>query len=98
MNFTIHLDFNPHNANHRRVAAWLASQPDPAETVVRLLRAAIEGERRMRQWEEMASLLADDLRQVRTQMSLHPTATRPEAKPAPPEDPESARRLDSLFD
>jgi hypothetical protein len=92
---TFHLDFDPYNADHRRAADWLAAQPDPAEAVVRLIRAANEGERRLRRWEELATLLANDLRRVRAQMAARP----PEAKPRPEvhEDPESARRLDSMF-
>ena len=50
---TVHLEFNPYDADHRRVAGWLADQPDPAEAVVRLVRAANEGERRLSQWEEL---------------------------------------------
>ncbi len=95
MTRTFHLDFDPYDADHRRAADWLAAQPDPAEAVVRLIRAASEGERRLRQWEELATLLANDLQQVRAQMAGRP----PEAKPQPEihEDPESARRLDSIF-
>ena len=95
MALTVHLDFNPYNADHRRAASWLAAQPDPAEAVARLIRAASEGERRLRQWEELAALLADDLRQVRTQMG----GRAPEPKPAPEvqENPESAYRVDTLF-
>jgi len=95
MAYTLHLDFNPHDANHRRVADWLAVQPDPAEAVVRLVRAANEGSRRLLQWEELATLLANDVQEVRTQLVGQP----PEEKPQPEvrEDPESARRLDSIF-
>jgi len=95
MTRTFHLDFDPYDADHRRAADWLAAQPDPAEAVVRLIRAASEGERRLRQWEELATLLANDLQQVRAQMAGRP----PGAKPQPEihEDPESARRLDSIF-
>ena len=95
MAFVFHLDFNPHNDDHRRAADWLAAQTDPAEAVVRLIRAANEGERRLRQWEELATLLANDLRQVRAQMAGQPAEAKPE--PEVHEDPESARRLDSLF-
>jgi hypothetical protein len=93
---TIHLDFNPHNADHRRAANWLATQPDPAEAVVRLIRAANEGEQRLRQWEELATLLANEIRQVRTQLTVQPPESKPQTEI--PEDPESARRLDSIFE
>ncbi len=95
MTLTFHLEFNPHDADHRRVSDWLAAQPDPAEAVVRLIRAANEGERRLRQWEELATLLANEVRDVRAQLKGQP----PEANPEPEahEDPESARRLDSML-
>jgi len=95
MALTFRLEFNPHNADHCRVAEWLAAQPDQAEAVVRLVKAANEGERRLLQWEELATLLANELREVRTQLTGQP----PEAKPKPEvrEDPESAQRLDSMF-
>ena len=93
---TIHLDFNPLNADHRQAADWLASQPDPAEAVVRLIRAASQGERRLRQWEELATLLANEVRQVRAQLTVRPPEARPQTEIR--EDPESARRLDSMFE
>ncbi len=92
----IHLDFDPLNANHRRASDWLAAQPDPAEAVVRLIRAATEGERRLQRWEELATLLATEVHQMRAQLM----GRAPE--PPPPteirEDPESTRRLDTLFE
>ncbi len=95
MTLTFHLEFNPYDANHRRVAGWLTAQPDPAEAVVRLVKAANEGEQRMLQWEELATLLANEIRAVRTQLRSQPPEVTP--KPTVPEDPESARRLDSIF-
>jgi hypothetical protein len=92
---TFHLEFNLYDAEHRRVAEWLAAQPDPAQAVVRLLRAAGEAERRLRQWEELATLLSNDLREVRQQMAGRPPAPKPE--PEVKEDPESAKRLDTMF-
>jgi len=92
---TLHLDFNPYSAEHRQVADWLAAQPDPAEAVVRLVKAANEGERRLLQWEKLATQLANEVRRVRTQLTVHPTEAQPE--PTVREDPESARRLDSIF-
>ncbi len=103
MGHIVHLDFDPHRAEHRRVAAWLAAQTDPAEAVVRLIYAAIEGQRRLTQWEEMATLLANDLRQVRTRISSRvasssTSSTSSSLQPEEPaEDPESARRLDAMF-
>ncbi len=93
---TIHLDFDPLNADHRRAANWLATQPNPADAVVRLIRAAYEGEQRLRRWEELAARLTNEIQQVRAQ----PAGGPPERKPQPEiqEDPESARRLDSLFE
>ena len=95
MAFTFHLDFDPHEAGHHRAADWLAAQPDPTEAIVRLVRVAGEGERRLLQWEELATLLANDVRELRAQLTGQPL----EAQPAPDvrEDPESARRLDSMF-
>ena len=97
MSPTIHLDFDPYNSDHRRAADWLAAQPDPAEAVVRLIRAASEGQRRLRRWEELATLLADEVQQVRTRLP----GQSPQAKPQTEiveEDAESARRLDSMFE
>ena len=93
---TLHLDFNPLNADHRRAADWLAAQPDPAEAVVRLIRAASEGERRLRRWEELATLLANEVRQVRARLTVRPPEARPQTEIR--EAPESARRLDSMFE
>ncbi len=92
----IHLDFDPLNAEHRRAANWLAAQPDPAEAVIRLIRAAYEGEQRLQRWEKIASLLAHEIQQVRKPLA----ARLPERKHQTEirEDPESARRLDSLFE
>jgi len=74
----------------------LAAQPDPAEAVVRLVKAANEGQRRLMQWEELATLLANEIQAVRAQLGGQP----PEANPEPEvhEDPESAQRLDSIFE
>jgi hypothetical protein len=93
---TIHLDFDPLDAEHRRAANWLATQPDPAEAVIRLIRAASRGERQLRRWEELATLLANEIHQVRAPLAVRPA----EAKPQPEiqEDPESARRLDTMFE
>jgi hypothetical protein len=95
MQFTFHLDFDPHQADHRQAADWLAAQPDPTEAIVRLIRAAEEGQGRLLQWEELATLLANEVRELRTQLAGHP----PDAKSEPEleENPESARRLDSMF-
>ena len=95
MALTFHLDFDPLQADHCRAADWLAAQPDPAEAVARLIRAAGEGERRLAQWEELALLLAKEVRELRGQLAGHPPEANPEPKAN--EDPESARRLDSMF-
>ena len=95
MAFTFHLDLNPHEADHRRAAEWLAAQPDPTEAVVRLIGVATEGDRRLSQWEELATLLANEVRQLRAQLAGHPVEEAP--APETHEDPESARRLDSMF-
>lgn len=95
MAFTFHLDLNPHEADHRRAADWLAAQPDPTEAVVRLIGIASEGERRLLQWEELATLLANEVRELRAQLAGRAPESRPE--PEAEEDPESARRLDSMF-
>lgn len=91
-----HLDFNPRDAEHRRAADWLAAQPDPTEAVARLIRVAGEGERRLLQWEELAQLLAGEVRDLRAQLAGQwLDVEQPELEME--EDPESARRLDSLF-
>ncbi len=95
MAYILHLDFNPHDADHRQVADWLTAQPDPAEAVVRLVKAANEGARRLLQWEELATLLVNDIQEVRAPLAgqMPKKISKPEAT----EDPESARRLDSMF-
>ena len=95
MALTFHLDFDPLQADHRRAADWLAAQPDPTAAIVRLIGIANEGEQRMRQWEELATLLANEVHALRAQLAGLPPAAQP--KPDMHEDPESARRLDSMF-
>jgi|GEM_PF-1944179 len=99
MGLSFHLDFNPLEADHRRAADWLAAQADPTEAIVRLIGIANEGERRLLQWEELATLLANEVRQLRAQLAGLPpeTESRPEVHPEVHENPESARRLDSIF-
>jgi hypothetical protein len=105
MAYILHLDFNPHDADHRQVADWLTAQPDPAEAVVRLVKAANEGARRLLQWEELATLLVNDIQEVRAPVNdiqevRAPLAGQsPEKRPKPEvqENPESAQRLDSMF-
>ncbi len=96
MSPTLLLDFDPYKADHRRVAEWLEAQADPAEAVVRLVRAAGEGERRLQQWEELATRLANEIQQIRAQMVAPAPAATPEREVH--EDPQSARRLDTMFD
>ena len=96
MILTFHLDFDPHQADHRRAADWLAAQPDPTEAVARLIGFANEGENRLLQWEELATLLASEVRELRAQLA----GQSPEEESRPEEvheNPESARRLDSMF-
>jgi hypothetical protein len=95
---TFHLDFNPYDADHRRVAEWLAAQPDPADAVVRLIKAAHEGQQRLAHWEELAARLANELHAVRSQIRGQSESEKEGSKPRVDEDPESARRLDSMFD
>ncbi len=91
-----HLDFNPRDAEHRRAADWLAAQPDPTEAVARLIKVADEEERRLLKWEELAQLLAGEVRDLRAQLAGQwLDVKQPELEME--EDPESARRLDSLF-
>lgn len=97
MTFIFHLDFDPHDAAHRRAADWLAAQADPTEAVARLVEVAHEGERRLAQWEEWATLLANETRELRAQLAGWPPETKREPEPEIQEDPESARRLDSMF-
>ena len=95
MALTFHLDFDPQEADHRRAADWLTAQPDSTEAVVRLVKVAIEGERRLLQWEELATLLANEVRELRAQLAGQPPEVKSE--PETHEDPESARRLDTMF-
>jgi hypothetical protein len=96
MVYSFYLDFDPNDVDHRRVAHWLANQYDPADAVVRLVKAANEGEQRLLQWEELAALLTNELREVRTQFSNG--QSRGTKTSDQQEDPESARRLDSMFE
>jgi hypothetical protein len=93
---TFHLDFDPHQADHRRAAEWLAAQPDPAEAVARLIGIVNEGEERLLQWEELATLLASEVRELRTQLAGLPQEAEFQSEEVH-ENPESARRLDSMF-
>lgn len=96
MPLVFHLDLDQYDADHRRAADWLAAQPDPTEAVVRLVKILGEGEQRLLQWEELATLLADEVRDLRSQLTGRaPQADEP--RPDVRENPESARRLDSLF-
>ncbi len=95
MTLTFHLDFNPHEADHRRAADWLAAQPDATEAVVRLVKVVNEGKRRLLQWEELTTLLANEVRELRSQLLGQPLTAEPQ--PEIQEDQESARRLDSMF-
>ena len=96
MILTFHLDFDPHQADHRRAADWLAAQPDPAEAVARLIGIANEGEERLLQWEELATLLASEVRELRVQLAGQPPEEESQSEEVH-ENPESARRLDSMF-
>ncbi len=95
MVFSFHLDFDQNDVDHRRVANWLANQYDPADAVVRLVKAANVGEQRLLQWEELASLLMNEVREVRTQLT---NGQPQETSQLEEENPESARRLDSMFE
>lgn len=96
MILTFHLDFDPHQADHRRAAEWLADQPDPAEAVARLIGIANEGEKRLLQWEELATLLASEVRELRVQLA-GPLQEAEFQSEEVHENPESAQRLDSMF-
>lgn len=95
MVFTFHLDFNPHEADHRRAADWLAAQPDATKAIVRLVKVVNEGKQRLLQWEELATLLANEVRELQSQLSGQPLTAEPQ--PEIQEDQESAQRLDSMF-
>ena len=96
MPLVFHLDFDQYDADHRSAANWLAAQPDPTQAVVRLVKILGEWEQRLLQWEELTNLLAGEVRDLRSQLAGHaPQAPKPRADVR--ENPESARRLDSLF-
>ncbi len=94
MDFTFHLDFDPHEADHRQAAEWLSAQPDPTAAVAQLIKAADMGALRLQQWEDLVMLLATEVRELRDQLMGQPQPAKP---PETREDPESARRLDSMF-
>ena len=93
--FTFHLEFDSRNSDHRQAALWLSAQPDPTEAVVRLIKTANTGRVRLQQWEDLAMLLATEVREMRAQLTGQAEAVQP--APEPDENPESARRLDSIF-
>ncbi len=96
MPLIFHLDFDQYDADHRSAADWLAAQPDPTEAVVRLVKTIGEWEQRLLQWEELTTLLTGEMQDLRSQFTDHaPQAKKPRADVR--ENPESARRLDSLF-
>jgi hypothetical protein len=93
--FTFHLDFDPREADHRQAAIWLTAQPDPTEAVIRLIKVANTARLRLQQWEDLATLLATEVRELRAQLMGQQEADQP--APETNENPESARRLDSIF-
>ena len=95
MDFSFRLDFDPHEADHRQAADWLSAQPDPTAAVAQLIKVADAGALRLQQWEDLAMLLATELRELRTQLTGQPQAAK--SLPETQENPESARRLDSMF-
>jgi ATP/maltotriose-dependent transcriptional regulator MalT len=94
VDFSFHLDFDPHEADHRQAADWLSAQPDPTTAVAQLIKAADMGVLRLQQWEDLVMLLATEVRELRAQLMGQPLPTK---SPETQEDPESARRLDSIF-
>ena len=95
MDFSFRLDLDPHEADHRQAADWLSAQPDPTAAVVQLIKVADAGGLRLQQWEDLVMLLATELRELRAQLTGQPQAAK--SPPETHEDPESARRLDSMF-
>ena len=94
MDLTFRLDFDPHEADHRQAAEWLSAQPDPTAAVAQLIKAADMGALRLQQWEDLVMLLATEVRELRALLTGQPQAAKP---PETQEDPESARRIDSMF-
>jgi hypothetical protein len=89
------LSFDPDEADHRRAADWLEAQPDPVEAVVRLIGIAEKGEQQLLQWEELATLLVNEVRGLRARLAGHELDD--EFEPEIEEDPESAHRIDTIF-
>ena len=89
------LSFDPRETDHRRAADWLEAQPNPTEAVVRLVRIAEEGEQQLLQLEELATLLANEVRGLRARLAGHELDDELESEIE--EDPESAQRIDTLF-
>ncbi len=94
---TLHLEFDDHEANHLRAFDWLQEQADPTTAVVQLIQAAHEGEHRLNQLEELAMLLANEARTLKATLAGKPAPEKKTPREEVHEDPESARRLDSMF-
>jgi len=95
VDLTFRLDFDPHEADHRQAADWLSAQPDPTAAVAQLIKVADAGAVRLQQWEDLALLLATEVHELRAQLMGQPQVAR--SSPETQENPESARRLDSMF-
>jgi len=92
---TFQIEFDLQDPTQRRAVEWLMTQPDPAEAAAQLIANGDDMALRLTQCEELALLLAKETREMRVQI----TGSPPEPSPTPEslEDPESARRLDSMF-
>ncbi|MBN1488099.1 MAG: hypothetical protein JW981_10685 [Anaerolineae bacterium] len=94
MNNSFSLTLDLDKATHRQAVDWLKSRPDASEAVVELILSVNAAEQRLFQLEEMASLLQGEVKQLRSLFNgKTDTADTQEIE----EDPESARRLDSMF-
>jgi len=89
------VEFDLQDPTQRRAVEWLMAQPDPAEAAARLIVNGDDAALRLAQCEELATLLVKETRELRVQITGQPIEPKPE--PESPEDPESARRLDSMF-
>ena len=104
----------------RRVATWLAAQPNPAAAVKKLILSAAAGKEPANRLIDLVPVLLQEIRALRVEVNqacandqpdpsqqiilnelraLRADLSRigPNKVEPPPEDPESARRLDTLF-
>jgi hypothetical protein len=104
----------------RRVATWLAAQPNPAAAVKKLILSAAAGKEPANRLIDLVPVLLQEIRALRVEVNQACANDKPDPSheiilnelralradlsrigpskvEPPPEDPESAQRLDTLF-